>query len=77
MELTKTFNVISGRTIPPQSEHKFELNNGISDGFFARIETISGNISNSVVRYDFRNDKWISSMAGLKTVIEYYTDGSK
>lgn len=77
MEPTKTFNVISGRTIPPKSEYKFELNNGISDGFFARIETISGNISNSVVRYDFRNDKWISSMAGLKTVIEYYTDGTK
>ena len=75
--MTKTFNVIDGGMIPPQSEHKFELNNGISDGFFARVETISGNISNSVVRYDFRNDKWISSMAGLKTVIEYYTDGSK
>jgi len=75
--MTKTFNVIDGGMIPPRSVQKFELDNDISDGFLAKIKTISGNISNSVVRYDFRNDKWISSMAGLKTVIEYYTDGSK
>jgi hypothetical protein len=74
---TITFNVNSGEKIPPRSAQKFELNNDISDGFLAKIKTISGNISNSVVRYDFRNEKWISSMAGLKEVIEYYTDGSK
>lgn len=75
--MEKIFNVISGQTIPQKSTEQFELHNGISDGFFAKIKTISGNISNSVVRYDFRNDKWISSLAGLKEVIEYYTDGSK
>ena len=45
---------------------------GISDFYFAKIETVSGEISKAIVCYDFNYSKWRFISSGGKRIIEYY-----
>ena len=72
--MTKTFNVIDGGIVPPLSLEGSAIAHGCSDAFIARVFTLSGNERFYIVRWDFQRSKWISPMAGLISVIEYYID---
>ncbi|MDP3561741.1 MAG: hypothetical protein Q8R83_06160 [Legionellaceae bacterium] len=66
------FEVIPGNVIPEKSDNESSRTFNVSDPFFGKCETVSGNISKYVIIYDFHNSNWISAGAGLKRVIEYY-----
>lgn len=72
--LVKTFNIVNGNVPPPISLDEGTKRFDCSDKYVSKIETIAGNETYSVCLYDFRDQKWRSPMAGLKRVIEYYTE---
>lgn len=72
--MTKTFNVIKGDIVPPQSLCGAAIAHQCSDQYMSKIITTGGNEVYSICRYDFRDQKWRSPVAGLKQVIEYYTE---
>lgn len=72
MNATKIFIVKKGDEIPPKSVLNFNLKNQISDWYFAQCIFQSGNIKPSIVCYDYKNQKWLSTCAGFKGVEEYY-----
>lgn len=72
--MTKTFKVIDGGIVPPQSNDQSRASYSFSDRYFAKIKTIGNEESLSLVSYDFKNQIWKSATGGLKEVIEYYIE---
>jgi hypothetical protein len=71
---TITFQVTPAEQIPPLAKEKSMIAHNCSEWYMAKIETIGGNVRFDVVTYNFTYNKWLSVTAGLKRVIEYYTE---
>ncbi len=63
--------------IPSISANERSRNCNCSDFFFAKVKTIGGEESNSIVCYDFEWSKWRSIKSGFSEVIEYYVFDEK
>lgn len=70
----KIFKVLKGDVIPIKSKDSASIRLNFSDEFVAKAEFSNGDIKNTLVRYDFKKNKWTSIKSGLKSVIEYYTE---
>lgn len=70
----KIFNALRGDIIPPKSKDSVSIKFDFSDEFVAKAEFSNGDIKNTLVRYDFKKNRWTSVKSGLKSVIEYYTE---
>ena len=69
---TIAFLIKTKDEIPTLSKNESLKSCNCSDFFFAKVKTISGEESNSIICYDFQWSKWRSLKSGFQEVIEYY-----
>lgn len=72
MKKTITFLIKSKDDIPKVSANERSRNCNCSDFFFAKVKTIGGEETNSIVVYDFEWSIWRSIKSGFSEIIEYY-----
>lgn len=70
----KTFHVHHADEIPPVSADAFRKANQISDHYPAKTKNSWGEVRFSVVSYDFKKKRWCRPLAGVFTIVEYYSE---
>lgn len=71
---SRLFETRTVNDIPPKSKHQGRLHLEVSDFYFAKVKTQSGEEVKDLVCYDFNRNKWHFLGVGKKDLIEYYVD---
>jgi len=68
-----TYTTHRSDKIPPIGKSNFEIQNELSERFYALVRTIGGDLTKGIAIYDHSRKKWLISSSGCKEIIEYYT----